>query len=81
MLNLEKKCVSGNLRKFLQDFLDNQKQIVILNEEVYSWVNVMAGVLQSLVVSPLLFLAYNDLLKGHSSDVKLLANSFFLCNS
>ena len=57
MLNLGKKCVSGNLRKILQDFLDNQKQIVLLNEKVSPWGNVMAEALQSLIVSPLFFLA------------------------
>ena len=42
----------------LTDFLKDRKQIVALNEQNSSWVNVQAGVPQCSILSLLLFLIY-----------------------
>ena len=59
----------------LCDFLKNRKQRVLLNGQVSDWSDVRAGVPQSSILGPLLFLIYiNDLSEGLSSNVKLFAD-------
>ena len=60
----------------LCDFLRNRKQRVLLNGQVSDWSDVRAGVPQSSILGPLLFLVYiNDLSEGLSSNVKLFADN------
>ena len=69
----------GNLSKNLKHFLTNRKQRVALNGQPSSWNNVKAGVPQSSILEPLLFLIYaNDLADHLSSNTKLFANDTFL---
>ena len=46
ILKLEQNGISGKLHKLLHDFFVNRKQMVVLNGQVSSWVNVKAGVPQ-----------------------------------
>ena len=60
--------------KTLFDFLEDRNQRVVLNGQNSSWANVEAGVPQSSVLSPLLFLIYiNDLPYNLSTNVKLFS--------
>ena len=59
----------------LWNFLRNRKQIVLLIGQVSDWSDVMAGVPQSSILGPLLFLIYvKDLSEGLSSNSKLFAD-------
>ena len=59
----------------LSDFLKDRKQRVALNEQTSSWANVEAGVPQGSILSPLLFLTFNnDLLDNLSTNVKLFVD-------
>ena len=75
IFKLKQNDISGNLINLLWDFLRNRKQIVLLNGQVSGWSDVKAGVPQSSMLSPLLFLIYiNDLSEGLSSNAKLFAD-------
>ena len=75
LLKLSLNGISGNLLKLLRDFLYCCKQRVLLNAQNSSWENVDAGVPQSYILGPLLFLIYiNDLLNGVSSNCKLFVD-------
>ena len=67
--------IKGNLLKFLQSFLSNRVQRVVLNGQCSEWKNISAGVPQGSILGPLLFLIYiNDLPDGLQSDVKMFAD-------
>ena len=71
------KCngVSGNLLNFLENYLQNRKQRVVLNGTESNWKNIQAGVPQGSVLGPLLFIIYiNDLTDNISSDMRLFAD-------
>ena len=64
----------------MADFLKDRKQRVVLNGQNSILVNVEAGVLQSSILGPLLFLIYkNELSENLVSNPKLFADdtSFF----
>ena len=79
IFKLEKNGTFGKSHKFLQEFLVNRKQRVVLNDQVTSWANVKAGVTQGSILGALLFLIYmNDLPKRLSSNAKLFADNTLL---
>ena len=64
-----------NLLKVLNQFLTNWKRRIVLNGQSSSWTNLKAGVLQSSILGPLLFVIYiNDLVDGLSPYAKLFAD-------
>ena len=75
IFKLQENGILGNLLKFLKHLLTNRKQRVVLNGQSTSWTNAKAGVLQGLILGPLVFLIYiNDLADGLSSNTKLFAD-------
>ena len=44
VLKLKKNGMSGSLRMVLQDYLDERKEKVVLNGQIFSWANVTAEV-------------------------------------
>ena len=72
---LRQNGIYGDLINILNDFLTNRKQRVVLNGQCSSWVDIRAGVPQSSILGPLLFLIYvNDLPNGLKSECKLFAD-------
>ena len=81
VFKLKSVGISGNLLTLMESFLSERYQRVLLNGQSSEWATINAGVPQSSILGPLLFLIYiNNLSNGIISDVKLLADdtSIFL---
>ncbi len=72
---LEAFGVSGSLLKWLESYLSNRSQRVVINGKDSNWRSINAGVPQGSILGPLLFLIYvNDLVDGLSSDQSMYAD-------
>ena len=69
IFKLEQNGISG-----IHDLLVNRQQMVALNEQVVSWANFKADVLQGSILGPYI----NDLPKGLSLNAKLFADDLSL---
>ena len=76
---LEQNGVTGSLLKFLQHYLKNRKQRVVLNDSNSNYSTVKSGVPQGSMLGPLLFLVYiNDLEKNIKSNINFFADDTLL---
>ena len=79
ILKLNQYGISENLLRLIKCFLKNRKQKVALNGQTSSWTNVLAGVPQGSILSPLFFLIYiNDVSDDFSSNPKLFVDDAFI---
>ena len=73
--------IHGHLYSWIEDFLKERKQKVVLNGEESSWATVSSGIPQGSVLGPTLFLIYiNDLPEVVDSVIKLFADDTKLYN-
>ena len=73
--------IDGKLLNLIKSYLKDRRQLVLLNRQMSSLKNALAGVPQGSVLGPLLFLRYiNDLPDGLTSICKIFADdtSLFL---
>ena len=75
LMKIEKLGITGNLLKWIKDFLTNRQQRVLINGISSEWTEVSSGVPQGSVLGLLLFILYvNDLPSEVSSFWKLFAD-------
>ena len=68
--------IDGDLLKLLINYLEDRKQRVVLNGQISSCRNILAGVSQGSVLVPILFLIYiNDLPDGIKSICKIFVDN------
>ena len=60
LFKFERVGILGNLLGLLKSFLSNRLQRVVLNGQYSSWSSVLAAVPQGSILTPLLFLIYNE---------------------
>jgi hypothetical protein len=76
---LERMGVTGELLKWISDYLENRKQRVVINGVHSEWLAILAGVPQGSILGPLLFLVYvNDIVIDIKSDIYLYADDTVL---
>lgn len=72
---LKQLGLGNNLVTWIEAFLTNRKQRVVMGENTSSWCDVKSGTPQGGVLSPTLFLLYiNDLTSSLSNKIKLFAD-------
>ncbi|KAI8500844.1 hypothetical protein Bbelb_216620 [Branchiostoma belcheri] len=72
---MERYGVGGNVCAWIEDFLSNRKQRVVVNNQSSSWKDVKSGIPQGSVLGPILFVIYiNDLPESVSCAVKIFAD-------
>ena len=79
MTKLRYYGINGSTYNWIQTWLTQRTQCVILNSESSSPVSVMSGVPQGTVLGPLMFLLYiNDITKDINSPLRLFADDCLL---
>ena len=79
LFKLQAYGVDGELLSLLENYLENRKQMVVVNGQTSEWREINSRVPQRLVLGPLLFLVYiNDLPDGTTSMCKIFADDTFL---
>ena len=72
---LQTHGITGNLRNWLEDWLSERKQRVVLNGVSSRWLKVKSGVPQGSVLGPILFLIYvNDMDDGITCKISKFAD-------
>ena len=75
ILKLDRLGITGNLLKWIKNFLSERKQRVIVNGISSDWTDEISGVPQGLVLDPILFILYvNDLPDNVTSYCKIFAD-------
>ena len=67
--------VTGEVLNWFKNYLTDRKQRVVLPNATSDWTFIRAGVPQSSILGPLLFLLYiNDIINDIGSDIRLFAD-------
>ena len=67
--------IRGHLLGWIESYLSNRRQRVVINGCTSEWQNIYAGVPQGSILGPLLFIIYiNDIVSDISSCIKLFAD-------
>ena len=79
LFKLKNMGITEELLTWISNYLCDRKQRVVLQGESSCWTDINAGVPQSFVLGPLLFLVYiNDMEEGLTSKLTLFADDNLL---
>ena len=79
LLKLSLYGIQNNVNLWIQSWLTQRVQRVVVNGSHSTWLSVESGVPQGSVLGPLLFLIYiNDIVKDISSNLRLFADDCLL---
>ena len=79
---LETHGISGNVSRWIKNWLTDRRQRVNINGKASNWANVLSGVPQGPVLGPLLFLIYiNDIDDGIISKIWKFADDTKICKN
>ena len=79
LFKLRKIGIEGEALNIINNFLSDCNQRVVLDGQSSDWAPVSAGVPQSSILGPLLFLIYiNDITEVVSSDIRIFADDTFI---
>jgi hypothetical protein len=82
LFKLKQLGIEGNLLKWLESYLSNRKQRVVINGTSSEWQETNAGVPQGSILGPLLFLVFiNDIVINVQSLINLFADDTSLMKS
>ena len=75
LFKLRQLGISAKIVSWIESYLSNRFQRVVIHGQTSSWLPIEAGVPQGSILGPLLFLVYiNDLVDDISCDVRLFAD-------
>ena len=82
MAKLQNYGVRGNTHGWIESFLTNRTQRVVVDGQASDWANVQSGVPQGTVLGPILFLAFiNDLPSAVQARTRLFADDCVIYRS
>ena len=73
--NLKSHGMGNSIINWIEQWLTDRRQMVVVDGEVFSWKSVLSGVPQGSVLGPILFLVYiNDLEEGVTDKILKFAD-------
>ncbi len=82
MFKIKELGIAGKVHNWMENWLSNRKQKVVINGTPSDWAPVINGVPQSSVLGPVLFIIYiNDIDIGLNNFIAKLADDTKIANS
>ncbi len=82
MFKVKQIGIAGNVYTWIENWLNNRKQRVVINGTASDWVPVTSGVLQGSVLGPVLFIIYiSDINVGSNNFIEKFADDTKIGNS